>query len=89
MSIQPVDMSEVQTRLGRRCKTAPLREALAQMAHDDAIHVDYYNEQTGEGYKPSTVAQVVGSLSRASGTTRFSVRKDPDKSGCYVLCLKR
>jgi hypothetical protein len=89
MTIQSVDMADAQTYVGRRCKTAPLREALARMTYDEAIHVDYYNAQTGEGYRPSTVAQVVGSISRSSETMRFSVRKDATKTGCYVLCLKR
>lgn len=89
MTIQSVDIAEVQKRVGRRCKTAPLRSALAKMVPDEAIHVDYYNEQTGEGYKASTVAQVVGSISRASETVRYSVRTDATRTGCYVLCISR
>ena len=89
MTIQSVDMAEVQTRTGRRCKTAPLRAALSQMAPGDAISVSYFNDETGEGYRPSTVAQVVGSFSRANKEMRFSVRGSADKAHCYVLCLDR
>lgn len=89
MTIQSVDMAEVNTATGRRCKTAPLRAALAKMVAGDAISVAYYNAATGEGYNPSTVAQVVGSFSRTSETTRFSVRRNLDKTSCYILCLNR
>lgn len=89
MTIHSVDMAEVQTSIGRRCKTAPLRAALAKMAPTDAICVAHYDSVTGEGFKPSTIAQVVGSFSRASGTVRFAVRRNLDKTSSYILCLDR
>lgn len=89
MSIQAADMADVQVRIGRRCKTAPLRQALLAMAPNEAINVVYYDAETGEGFKPSTVAQVVGAISRASKTVKFSVRSASDRRSCYVLCLSR
>lgn len=89
MTIQSVDMAEVHSRIGRRCKTAPLRNAISKMAPGEAICVAHYNPQTGEGFKPSTIAQVVGSFSRSSETMRFSVRRSLDKASCYILCTSR
>lgn len=89
MTIQTVDAADVHKHFGRRCKTTPLREALAAMSEGGAIYVAYYDEQTGEGYNPSTIAQVAGKASRARTDQRFSVRRHPEGRGCYILCLKR
>jgi len=89
MTIQSVDMAEVQSSIGRRCKTAPLRAALGKMAPGDVICVSHYDPETGEGFKPSTIAQVVGAFSRSSETVRFSVRRSLDKASCYIVCSSR
>lgn len=88
-SFERVTMSEVKVRTGRPCKTTPLREEVLAMKPGDAIYVPYFNAETGEGYKPTTISQVVGVLSRASEQVKYSVRRDATRPGCFVLCLEK
>lgn len=88
-SFERVPMSEVKTRTTRACKTTPLREEVLAMKPGDAIYVPYFSEETGMGYKATTISQVVGVLSRASETVRYSVRRDATRPGCFVLCLNK
>ena len=59
------------------------------MQAGDAISVSFYNAETGEGYKPSTIAQVVSQMSRDHDSLRYSMRKDTDGAGCYILCIEK
>ncbi len=59
------------------------------MKPGDAIYVPYYDENSGTGYKPTTISQVVGVMSRASEKVRYSVRRDATRPGCFVLCLDK
>ena len=88
-SFEKVSMAEVKVRTGRNCKTTPLREEVLAMKPGDAIYVPYWNEETGEGYRATTISQVVGVMSRASETVRYSVRRDATRPGCFVLCLEK
>ena len=88
-SFEKVTLAEVKVRTGRNCKTTPLREEVLGMTPGDAIFVPYYNEETGEGYRPTTISQVVGVMGRASDKVRYSVRRDATRPGCFVLCLDK
>ena len=84
-----VSMSEVKVRTGRACKTTPLREEVLAMKPGDAIYVPYFDAETGKGYKPTTISQVVGVMSRSSDKVKYSVRRDATRPGCFVLCLEK
>lgn len=83
---EKVSVADIPARSSRRSKTTPLREAIASLSVEEAVYVPYFNKETKEGYKPSTVAQVVGSMSKASADYRYSVRSEAAKTGCYVIC---
>lgn len=82
-------MSEVKGRTARVTKTTPLREEVSAMKPGDAIYVPYYDSETDTGYKPTTISQVVGVMSRASSEVKYSVRRDATRPGCFVLCLAK
>lgn len=91
-AFQRVSLADIPARAVRRTKTDPLREALAGLSLEEGVYVPYFDEQTKEGYKPSTVAQVTSSMSKASVEYRYSVRSvrsDAGKTGCYVICLSK
>ena len=82
-------MEQVKERVRRKSKTTPLRNEILAMAVGDAIFVSFYNSETGEGYKPTTIAQVVSQMTKESATMRYSMRKDADGLGCYVMCIEK
>lgn len=88
-SFEKVTMAEVRVRTGRNCKTTPLREEVLAMKEGDAIYVPYFDESTGVGYRPTTISQVIGMLSRLSEKYKYSVRRDATRPGCFVLCLTK
>jgi len=88
-SFERVSMSEVKGRTARVTKTTPLREEVMAMKPGDAIYVPYWDEETGKGYRPTTISQVVGVMSRASDKVKYSVRRDATRPGCFVLCLEK
>ena len=57
-----VSMEQVKERVRRKSKTTPLRAEILAMQPGDAISVSFYNSETGEGYKPTTIAQVVSQM---------------------------
>lgn len=83
---EKVSVADIPARSSRRSKTTPLREAIASLTAEEAVYVPYFDKETKEGYKPSTVAQVVGSMSKNSTKFRYSVRSEAAKTGCYVIC---
>lgn len=85
-TIEKVSISDVPARTSRRSKTSPLREAILGLNPEEAAFVPYYDEESGEGFKPSTVAQVAGRMSKDSADYRYSVRSDASRNGCYILC---
>lgn len=85
-AIEKVSIADIPARTSRRSKTTPLREAISELNPEEAAFVPYYDKESGEGFKPSTVAQVAGRMSRDSADYRYSVRSDASKNGCYILC---
>jgi len=85
-AIEKVSISDVPARTSRRSKTSPLREAILELNPEEAAFVPYYDEESREGFKPSTVAQVAGRMSKDSADYRYSVRSDSSRNGCYILC---
>lgn len=85
-AIEKVSVADIPARTSRRSKTTPLREAISELNPVEACFVPYYNEKSGEGFKPSTVAQVAGRMSKDSNEFRYSVRSDASRNGCYILC---
>ncbi len=85
-AFEKVSVADIPARSARRSKTTPLREAIAALQPEEAFYVSYFNAETGEGYKPSTVAQVVGRMSKDSAQYRYSVRSEASKAGCYIIC---
>jgi hypothetical protein len=85
-AIEKVSIADVPPRTNRCSKTSPLREAILELKPEEACFVQYHDGESGEGYKRSTVAQVVGRLSKDSSEYRYSVRSDFSKNGCYILC---
>ena len=72
-----VSLAEVKVRTGRKRKAG------------DAFFVPYSSEASAEGYRPSTITQVVGTMSRANPEVRYSVRRDATQEGCFVVCIAR
>ena len=85
-AIEKVSIADVPPRTSRRRKTSPLREAILGLNPEEAAFVPYYDKESGEGFKPSTVAQVVGRMSKDSADYRYSVRSDASRNGCFILC---
>ena len=85
-AFQKVSLADIPARSSRRTKTTPLREAIAELSIEEGVYVPYFDEETEEGYKPSTVAQVVGSMSKDSNEYKYSVRSEASKAGCYIIC---
>lgn len=83
---EKVSAADIPARSSRRSKTTPLREAIDSLEVEEAVYVPYFDKETEEGYKPSTVAQVVGSMSKGSKEYRYSVRSEASKAGCYIIC---
>jgi hypothetical protein len=88
-SFESASMADVAQRTARRCKTDPLRDAVMGMSLGDCMFVPYYDEATEEGFKPNTITQVVGALSRVNSEVRYAVRRDTTRPGSFVLCLPR
>ena len=85
---EKVSIEEARSRIARRSKTTPLRDEILAMQVGDAISVSFYNSETGDGFKPTTIAQVVSQMSK-DGELRYSMRKNTDGDGCYVMCIAK
>jgi len=89
-SIESTTLADVTRCTARRCKTDPLRDAVMAMKLGDCLYIPYYDEETvPEGFKPNTITQVVGSLSRMSTDVRYAVKRDTTRPGSFVLCLPK
>lgn len=71
------------SQVGRKSLIAPLRNEVLDLEPGEAIEVNF------DEFKPGTVTQVVGNLSRRDATRKFSVRKRRDGNGCFVICSSR
>jgi hypothetical protein len=85
MTFAVIPASEVPTSTTRISKTTPLRNAMLELAIGEAIEVVYDSVDPVDGYRPTTVNQVAGTMSRRSETVKFSVRKKTDGTGCYII----
>lgn len=88
-ALEKVSAADIPARTSRSSKTSPLREAILALSAEEGLYVQYYDKESGEGYKPSTVAQVAGRLSKDNAQFRYSVRSDASKKGCYILCTPK
>lgn len=68
---------------GRQSKTTPLRNEIMDLEPGEAIEIGF------DEYKPGTITQVVGNLSRRELSRRYSVRKRRDGQGCFIICQPR
>lgn len=72
----------------RVTKTFPLRQALMKLEIGQAIEVAY-DSQDEAGFKPTTINQVASTLSALHDTIRFSIKRKPDGTGCYVIAADK
>lgn len=86
--MEDVTLDEVKRRTRRPRKTQLLRDRIAAMVPGDAIFVGTCEEgEEIEGaYRPGTISQVVGDISRNHETLRYSVRRDQTQPGFFVTC---
>jgi hypothetical protein len=85
MTFSVMSAADVPARATRTSKTTPLRLALAALEIGEAIEVAYDHADPEAGYRPTTVSQVVGTMSADSESIKFSVRRKADASGCYII----
>lgn len=75
-----ITVEEALAQTGRQSKTTPLRNEILDLEPGEAIEVSF------DEFKPGTITQVVGNLSRRQTTRRFSVRKHRSGEGCFIIC---
>jgi hypothetical protein len=75
-----ITAEEALANVGRQSKTAPLRNEILDLEPGEAVEVSF------QEFKPGTITQVVGNLSRRDATRKFAVRKRRDGDGCFVIC---
>lgn len=75
-----ITAEEALAKAGRQSKTAPLRSEILDLEPGEAIEVGF------DEFKPGTITQVVGNLSRRELSRRYSVRKRRDGLGCFIIC---
>ena len=85
MSFPVLSATEIPETSSRITKTYPLRVALSQLSVGEAIEVAYDSHDPENGYKPTTISQVAGTMSAKSEAIRFSVKKKSDGTGCYLI----
>jgi len=85
MTFPVLSASDVPARVTRTSKTTPLRNALAALQIGEAIEVAYDEFDPERGYRPTTISQVAGTMSAQSDTMRYSLRRKPDGTGCYLI----
>jgi hypothetical protein len=75
-----ITVEEALAQTGRQSKTTPLRNEILDLEPGEAIEVSF------DEFKPGTITQVVGNLSRRQTTRSFSVRKHRSGEGCFIIC---
>jgi hypothetical protein len=78
-----ITAEEALAQVGRRSKASPLRSEILDLEPGEAIEIGF-NE-----FKPSTITQIAGNLSRRQLSRKFSVRKRRDGLGCFVICTAK
>jgi hypothetical protein len=89
MSFTVFSATEIPATSTRITKTYPLRTALLQLLVGEAIEVAYDTHDAETGYKVTTISQVAGTMSAKSESVRYSVKKKPDGSGCYLIAVAK
>jgi hypothetical protein len=85
MSFNVISAQDIPTTTTRITKTFPLRTALQQLQIGEAIEVAYDTADEEFGYKATTISQVAGAMSARSDSIRYSVKRKPDGTGCYLI----
>lgn len=86
---EKLTVADLPPRPARRSLTTPLREAIEAMEHDDVLFVKYWDEQSREGFKSSTILGLAARMTKGSQLFRYSVRPDPEQSGCHIICSSK
>jgi hypothetical protein len=89
MSFTVIPATDVPETSSRVTKTSPLRNALAALQIGEAIEVSYETHDAENGYKATTISQIAGTMSSKSSTVKFSVRKKPDGTGCFLIATEK
>jgi hypothetical protein len=84
-----VSSDEMLRRTTRQCKTASLKAKLLSMKAGDIIFVAYHDAESGEGYRPSTLSQLVGKLNKEDVSSSYSTRRDCTRPGCFIAKVER
>jgi len=85
-SIKVVSAADIPARTSRHIKTGPLREKIASLTPETSLFVSYYNDESNEGYRATTIAQIAGRMTKESNQYRYSVQSEPAQNGCYIIC---
>lgn len=89
MAFSVISADEVPKASARVTKTTPLRNAMLELEVGEALEVTYDTADPECGYRPTTVNQVAGTMSKLSEEVRFSVRKKGDGTGCYIVATPK
>ena len=85
-SIKVVSAADIPARTSRHIKTGPLREKIASLTPETSLFVSYYNDESNEGYRATTIAQITGRMTKESNQYKYSVQSESAKKGCYIIC---
>ena len=85
-SIKVINAADIPARTSRHVKTSPLREKIASLTPETSLFVPYYSDESNEGYRASTIAQITGRMTKESDQYKFSVQSEPIQNGCYIIC---
>jgi hypothetical protein len=85
-SIEVVNAADIPARTSRHSKTTPLREMISSLTPETSLFVPYYNKESNEGFKASTIAQIAGRMTKESDQYKYSVQSWSAKDGCYIIC---
>ena len=85
-SIEVVNAADIPARTSRHSKTTPLREKISSLTPETSLFVSYYNKESNEGFKASTIAQITGRMTKESSQYKYSRQSEPAKNGCYIIC---
>lgn len=78
-----ITAEEAIAQVGYRSQTTPLRREILDLEPGEAIEVGF------DEFKPGTIVQVAGNLSRRDLSRKFSVRKRRDGLGCFIICSNK
>lgn len=59
---------------------------ISSLTPETSLFVPYYNKESNEGFKASTIAQIAGRMTKESSQYKYSVQSWSAKDGCYIIC---